>query len=459
MSTIARRPLWSEGMFLTPQHLQMLMRHLDTRFADCSLGSRSFAWGLSRLEIDEGALGNYQFSIRALEGELDDGTRIRVPHEARVPSRDLREVLETNPHPVTVYLAIPELKEGAANLAEEGGIRRYQKDVHNEVVDENTGRDPRPLEYSLLTARILLENEDMDGYQVLPIARVKIVETGKPVPILDPTFIPPVNRVSAFPPLQQRVDFLAQQIVQKSRTLGDEMLHQRATFTDEGGAQNWFRLYTINSSLRVFEILTQTPDVHPYDVYLHVARLVGELGTFQENRRVPPELPPYNPRNLGGTLEVAIAEAVRLLNESVPTNFETAAFKPEPPFEMEGAVDGQFCQCQPEWTEKRDGIYLGVFTELDRNEVEAHVNALKLCMHEDRRTIEDQLLRGLGRTLLPEDAVHVLLPRRAGLHYFKVHVEEPLWHPTASNLIVLFGGDHTNPNYQFTLYVVNPIVV
>ena len=105
-----------------------------------------------------------------LDAELDDGTRICVPDETTVKSRDLKAVFEKTAGPVMVYLGIPDFESAAGNLAQDengqdAAIRRYRIGVMEEVNDENTGRDPRSIQHALLFGRILIAEEDPGGFR------------------------------------------------------------------------------------------------------------------------------------------------------------------------------------------------------------------------------------------------------------------------------------------------------
>ena len=118
--TASHPPLhWSEGMFMTPQHMQALMRHLEQRFRENRLAARPYNWGISRLEIDQVALKNFRFKVHSLDAELDDGTRVRLPDETDVPVRDLTQAFEDGGRVLQVYLAVPELKPRSPNIPSE----------------------------------------------------------------------------------------------------------------------------------------------------------------------------------------------------------------------------------------------------------------------------------------------------------------------------------------------------
>ena len=65
--------LWTKGVLLTPQHLQLQDRFLED-LLEFRLSSLTFApWGFHRLTVDREALAAGAFAITAAVGVLPDG--------------------------------------------------------------------------------------------------------------------------------------------------------------------------------------------------------------------------------------------------------------------------------------------------------------------------------------------------------------------------------------------------
>ena len=67
-----RKVLWSEGLFLRPQHFQQQERYLENLIERRTRAIRSYGWGFEALELDEaaGAIGN--IALRQASGILPD---------------------------------------------------------------------------------------------------------------------------------------------------------------------------------------------------------------------------------------------------------------------------------------------------------------------------------------------------------------------------------------------------
>lgn len=71
--------VWSEGMFLRPQHFQQQDRYLEA-FIRQSCGSlHPYAWGITELKLDREALALGKIAITMARGLLPDGTPFDIP--------------------------------------------------------------------------------------------------------------------------------------------------------------------------------------------------------------------------------------------------------------------------------------------------------------------------------------------------------------------------------------------
>src|SRR5690242_8049862 len=100
--------IWSKGTFLTPQHLQM-----QDRFIESSLLFRLEAlnfrpWGFQRLQLDYAKLAAGTFAITSATGILPDGLLFDMPNADPVPpSKPLADAFEPDEDTLDIYMAIP----------------------------------------------------------------------------------------------------------------------------------------------------------------------------------------------------------------------------------------------------------------------------------------------------------------------------------------------------------------
>src|SRR5262249_22859365 len=150
-----------EGMFLLPSQMQAAERfglrqlHLSHKW------DLHYDWGLRAIELDLGALANFRCSVRALKARLRDGTLISVPEDGSLGAVDLQPAFQ-RASPVTVYLALPQLRLGRSNIGDgaapqspaagapgDPGQPRYQL-ASEEIEDENASDNPQEVPVRLL---------------------------------------------------------------------------------------------------------------------------------------------------------------------------------------------------------------------------------------------------------------------------------------------------------------------
>ncbi len=189
---------WHEGMFLRQHHF-LAERRQSTRVIQRNIKwDLNHYWGLRSIELNTDAIANFRFVVLSLKARLRDGTVIEVPEDGKLPELDLKPAF-ANQRFVTVYLALPFMRSGRANVASDGAADdpRYFLVTQN-LEDENTGLNPQPITVRLLNLKLLLSTQDLAGYEVLPIARLEKTERAEATPELDKNYFPPLLACDAW---------------------------------------------------------------------------------------------------------------------------------------------------------------------------------------------------------------------------------------------------------------------
>jgi type VI secretion system protein ImpJ len=124
--------VWTEGMFLRPQHFQHQDRHSEDWIETRCGPLRPFSWGFTELSIDTNLLSLGKFSIKSCRGVFPDGT----PSALEIP---------TNSKEKTIYFALPMQRDEGRDIEHtpgEDGLARYRlkefemRDSHSLVSNE-----------------------------------------------------------------------------------------------------------------------------------------------------------------------------------------------------------------------------------------------------------------------------------------------------------------------------------
>ena len=419
------RPVhWSEGMFLRPQHFQAADRYARQTLADSEDWYHPFNWGVRQIEFDRDAIGNYALVVRSCEARFKDGTKLTLPDDATADPVELRTALAGSGS-VTVYLAVPSIQPGRANVEETpsaDGPRFWIDD--QEVSDENSGGEEQSIQVRRTRCRLLLSNQDQTGYEVLPLARIERSAQLEAPPQLDVDYVPPLLRLDAWPPLWQAVQSLYHQIGAKVDQLATQIIDRDISFDSQvpGDAERLLKLSVLNGALSGFEAFAFVRGLTPLAVYRELCRLVGQLAIFTEARR-PPTLPQYDHEDIGGCYYTVIKYIQLGLDTIAPSAFEKRYFE----------RNGERLQVslEPGWLSSTRTLFLGVETELSDDECEQLLRAMDMKVGSTSRVeqIFKQALRGIK--LVPVVRPPRALPAGAGIVYYQIERDQVFWRDVA----------------------------
>jgi type VI secretion system protein ImpJ len=350
---------WHEGMFLRPHHFQIAQRHWADMAARGDKWDMHYNWGLRMVDLDLDALANYRCVVRVLQARLRDGTQLSVPEDAVLSPLELKQAFERNSS-VTIYVGVPNLHLGRANVGTGNGDEsRYLVDTQ-ELEDENTGINPQPIQVRLYNVRLLLSTQDLAGYEVMPVARVEKSALAEATPQLDETYIPPVLACEAWRPLQAGVlHNIYDRIGKKIELLAEQVKARAITFDShsQGDPQTFAQLRELNEAYAVLGMLGSAQGVHPFWAYLELCRIVGQLAIFGEARRVPGDLPHYDHDDLGGCFWRLKQHIDALLNVFVEPEYKERPFI--------GTGMRMQVSLEPAWLESVWDLFIGVQSPLN----------------------------------------------------------------------------------------------
>ncbi len=357
----ARAVHWHEGVFLQPHHFQGEHRYQIDRDRRAAGWVSHHCWGVRSIVIDEDALLNSRLVVRSLRCLLRDGTPVTVPDEAVLPALDLKGEFQPG-QPLTVYLALPVLNLGKANVTEEGdATARFRLDTQ-ELEDENTGVNPQPVRVRVPNVRLLLTGQDQTGYETIPLCRLEKSALANSPPQLDPTFIPPVLACDAWPPLSADIlQSTFDRVGRKRQRLAEQLASRGATVgtPDPTDVTTVAHLRELNQMYAVLSVLAFTPGVPPLTAYSELCRAVGQLAVFDRTGRWP-AIPPYDHDDLGGCFL-----RIKLYLDTLLDILPEPEYKERP---FTGIGTRLQVAVEPTWLEPAWGLFLGVRSETDPDE-------------------------------------------------------------------------------------------
>lgn len=443
-----QKVLWTKGILLNPQHLQLQDAYLEELVA-FQLGSLQHApWGFARLEIDQEALAGGSLALSTAAGLFPDGLPFLFPGADAAPApRPLQEHWRPDQEAMDLFLAVPEHRFDGQNVSMQAdggsGATRF---VAEAVLrrDENTGLAERPLQLARRNLRLVAQGEALEGFTLLQVARVVRSPAGEPQ--LDPLYVPPLLEVSASVYLMTVARRLVEVLSARSSGLAGTRRQRNRGLADFGSSDvaNFWLLYTVNTHLPVIRHLFETRRGHPEALYRAMLALAGALTTFSGTLH-PRDLPGYDHTDLGacfGRLDGIIRE---LLETVVPTNHVILPLKQTQPLVHATALDDErlFTGTQ---------MFLGVRSEAPAEEVARRVPQLLKVSSGDQ--VERLIRLALpGVTLRYTPAPPGSMPVKLDYQYFQVERSGNDWDAirTARNLAAYVPSDFPAPQLELVV--------
>ncbi|WP_082855192.1 type VI secretion system baseplate subunit TssK [Paraburkholderia phytofirmans] len=289
------RPLWAQGIFMTPQHFQQQAQW--ERFADERVARMASPepWGVCRVAFDTHTLSINRLQLTELDVRLPDGTFVDSRTADRLPAaRDLSDV-RAHVEAVVVLAGLPLMDTQGGNCIEAdqkpARPRRFVRE-YLQVADLNgEGKEEISVERHALA--LLFDFEEFADYATCPIGRLVRNTQGRFE--IDPAFVPPCLFLSASGQLIARMNRLAEILSAKSASLAvrrRERSDQIADYAVADVSLFWL-LHSVNSTWPDLARLCQAPDQHPERLYGVLARLAGSLLTFSTTETLQ-AIPPYD---------------------------------------------------------------------------------------------------------------------------------------------------------------------
>ena len=290
--------VWSEGMFLRPQHFQQFERYVEHLVRGRAEGLRPHDWGFTELSLNQELLATGQFAVQSCAGITEDGTPFRIPEDTpppaplRVPEGTRRSV---------VYLCLPVRQAGTSevNLDGQRVITRYRSDEY-ETVDSNTGSEETvPIQIGRLNFTLALEGTDLSGYTVVGLARIRETRADRSI-VLDDSYIPPSLHCSASTALTGFVEELRGLLNER----GEGLAGRASEAGDKGVGEvaDFMLLQAVNRYQPLFEHYSALRELHPEQLFTTCCAMAGEFATFFAQDRRAPKLPTYRHDDLENTL-------------------------------------------------------------------------------------------------------------------------------------------------------------
>jgi type VI secretion system protein ImpJ len=414
--SVHSRVIWSEGLFLQPQHFQQQERYFERYIEARCQPLVPHGWGFTEIEFEPDFLRIGKAALRRAAGVFPDGTPFRMPDDDPLPKpidigSDVRDQI--------LYLAVPLRRSGELEADREArGDELVRHEVHELQARNNvsSGGEPALLEVGALRTRLVLANEVTQAYACVPLAHIVECRADRQV-VLSESFIPTVLHVRAADRLAAFTTELLGLLHQRG-----EALAGRVAATGRGAAAEFAEFLMLQAINRYEPLLAHHAEsgrLHPERLFEICASAAGELATFTATSKRPPKLPAYRHERLRESFEPVIAALRESLSKVL----------------MQSAIS---IPIEP----RRFGISVAIVADRSLYGTAVFILAARADVpsEELRRRFPAQLKIGpaekigdLVRLQLPGVPVHAVpvaprqIPYHAGFAYFELDQTDDLW--------------------------------
>lgn len=285
------RTLWTEGMFLGPQHFQQHDRFLLNTVALVVRGMGAHSYGLIDFEMDAHALSEGKFALTRITGLFPDGTPFNLPEDGELPAP---LVIDNDCRNAVLSLALPfedQQDKDAVESRTTGSFSRYV--INDKLVGDRHTPDSDSEETvftAALWTRLTVAGDDHTAFHTIPLVRITEKREDDRV-VLDERFYPCTITLQASAPLQTLAKELSGLVTQRAVDLAGRI--GTATASDSSQLNQLLLLQTLNRAGPLLKHINESPTLHPEVFYRELAQLAGDLSTITHSNKLPPELSPY----------------------------------------------------------------------------------------------------------------------------------------------------------------------
>ena len=312
-----KKVIWSEGMFLSPQHFQQQDRYLEGFVKGYSEFMNPNRYGLADLEFDKRLNKIGKVGIKNAKGLFPDGTPFDIQN-------GLALEIPPGTHDKLVYLALPIYRSGVVDVGDEQDKhRRYHRLDHNIFDTSRDQSEAVQLELAGLNIELKLEGHDLQDYTLIPIAHVSEHKSDGEV-VLNKAFIPVCLYFSVSDYLQDNINDIYAQMQYRARSISQRLQVESASKSHQALIRDYLWLQALGRWLPSVKSWLDIGTVAPQTVYYACLNMVGEMQGLEGE--MPQEYERWEPNRLYAIFSDMFSDIRILLREVQLDNLTTLAW-------------------------------------------------------------------------------------------------------------------------------------
>jgi type VI secretion system protein ImpJ len=418
--------VWSEGLLLTPQHLQQ-----QTLYHQGVLLSRLDAlerlnWGVLEVAIEARELLGLQVRVSRFSGVMPDGLALDLEEDdpELPPSRPVEGHFPPGQASLEIFLAVPRENPNGENYSKSGETplrfsidRRLARDMagSGQEVEVSYGR------HNLF---ILFGDEPREDFICLKVAELVRDDTG--ALLVSEPYIPPCLRISASPFIAAGLKRIYSLMTNRYKSLADarRQTGQSSIEFTAIDVTRFLLLSTVGGFIPVVKHLIDQPDISPRDAFLLLSQFGGQLATFSVDVD-PAKIATFSYTDLRSTYETLFARLIYMLQATVKEHCITLVLQSrEDGMHVGQFQDGDMARCTT--------FFMAVRGELPEKQLATQLPRLsKIASWADVNNILNAATPGAAvePSFRPPPEISI----KAGFVYFAISTENVYWRNIIKN--------------------------
>lgn len=258
--------VWTEGMFLSPQHFQQNERYIEHFIREMSCSVHSHCVGLTALNIDRSMLDIGKVSVRRAKGIFPDGTPFDLQQ-----SRMLDIPVTTRNK--KVFLVLPLSRPGAVDTGEN---LRYSIVEHPVFDTTREHSDAVLLDVADMNIELKLEGEDLQGYALLAVAEVS-ERISEGAVILNQAFIPQSLHFGVSDYLKDNVSDIYTQVQYRANTIAIRLQAENGSKSYQALMRDYLWLQALGTWMPKLYQWNEDSTLSVKSLYLECISMAGQM--------------------------------------------------------------------------------------------------------------------------------------------------------------------------------------
>ncbi|WP_064609338.1 type VI secretion system baseplate subunit TssK [Photobacterium sp. J15] len=308
----SNKVVWSEGMFLSPQHFQQQERYVENFTREFAGQMVPQCFGLTQLEMDRSMLNIGKVSVRRARGIFPDGTPFEIKQALVLD-------IPKNTNHKKVYLALPVSRSGAVDVGEDQRLRHKPLE-HNVFDTSREHSDAVQLELAELNIELKLEGEELQDYTLISVADVSEHKSEGAV-ILNQAFVPQCLHFGVSNYLKDCVADVFAQVQYRARTISTRLQAESNSKSYQALMRDYLWLQVLGKWMPLLEQWNEDATLLTKQLYLECTSMAGQMQGLEG--KMPKSFPIWNQNDLYGIFSSVFSELLVLLREVQIDNVST----------------------------------------------------------------------------------------------------------------------------------------